>query len=172
MQTTATSPLTRRKLLIPVLLLVLLGVLFYPTKKDTPAGNPPELTTTATRAVRAATQLATTKIDADPQGNLAHPRLTLQDALAINPFEPAEKKIDPPANVSAPGIPLTPTSGDVLDVEVIAQTPPPALKLEAIFFDQHGAAAIIEDRIWRMGDRLPDGRTIRHITNQGVELTP
>lgn len=162
---------TRRKLLIPALLAVLLIVLVYPSKQSAPTieHEPSRL---AERCVERFVRLDDSKLS-----RTERPRLSLEDALKINPFEMPKVKNElhavrsmPETAVTSVLVEATPTPDDeeVHDSPVATQT----ITLQAVFFDQRGAAAIIEDRILRLGDRLPDGRTIVHITRHGVELGP
>lgn len=168
MNNSTSNARSRSKLLIPGLLLVLLLVLVWPSRKSESARPALERSRIATSTP--GTKIHFTSVPVLETGNHpTPPTYTLMDAIAVNPF-------DLPNNTVAPASPAPPHESVFEPLDEIVKDQPPVqpapVQLQAIFFDHRGAAAIIEDHIFRNGDQLSDGRKILRITKHGVELTP
>jgi hypothetical protein len=147
--------------------------LLWPGKSAEPVTTPATL-----RQTRSA-NLHPSSVDKQASTNVTktsqpRQRFYLSHAVELNPFDPPKTV----ATVTAPVPVLTsiavksPTEPiEAAKNEDVAPAPV-LLTLQAIFFDNRGAAALVEDRILRVGDELPDGRQVLRITSNGVELTP
>lgn len=149
-----TNKLSREQLklaLIPMLGLVLLAVLFWPSgEKEQP------VVTRSARPVLTPTN--------STQPLLAHqpnwPKVRLEDVTAFSPF-------DPPAPAAPIPSVATNTEQENVEEEIM---PKPVLigKLQAVYQTADGMVAILNSRIVRVGDRLPNGSLIVEITEQSI----
>ncbi len=167
----------RGKLLIPGLLLVLLVVLVWPNRPSRESRAVSATQTEVKSSSEAPPHLVSIPLDRsnDRRNAVEPPRYTLSDAIAINPFDMPIPSRPVSVEVALPVAAVEPTLDDSakLSSQADSQVAPTAsMQLQAIYFDERGAAAIIEDRVFRIGDQLTDGRTVARITKQGVELTP
>lgn len=159
---------TRSKLLIPALLLVLLLVLAWPSRKGESVQPVSEHSRPVTNNSGTKSHLTSVAL-LEPGSQPAPPTYRLVDAISINPF-------DMPTSTAAVATTAQPQETMLEPLGEIAEDQPPVqpapVQLQAIFFDRSGAAALIEDQIYRIGDQLSDGHKIVRITRQGVELAP
>ena len=163
-----TSQQWLKKATIPLLLLVLVAVLLWPSAESDAAVEPIALTRELSQAAAAQTTAET---------RTKWPKASLDDVIAFSPFEP-QPKADPEQDrerallelANQPGGDET-TAGD----EPSKSSAPvprhiPLGKLQAIYFDTRGGAALLDSKVFRVGDTLPDGRRIAEITAEGIRL--
>lgn len=147
-----------RLLLIPVLAMVLLAVVCWPTAKQ---------------ANLASLQLPLNSVEMAPQlgENTANrpvwPVVHLDDVISCNPFQPllmnsAEASIAMHDDAGTEEIENTDSKA--------ASVPSTPGTVQAIYFDARGAAAILDSRVVRIGDILANGSRIVSIHAQGVSL--
>ena len=160
MSTTSVSPRTPQQwaklALIPSLVLVLLVVLCWPTEDDADAAGQP------VALVPGAAHPSPNKQPAGARSKW--PKARLEDILELNPFEP------PPAPPTVEALPETNDQRDAPSDEPAQRPMVPIGKLQAVYFDAHGAAAILDSKVIRVGDTLPNGRRIVEITSRGIKL--
>ena len=152
---------------IPLLLLVLFAVLCWPSQESDAAVEPVALSTDVPTTITApSTQPIRSK----------WPTARLEDVIAFSPFEPQPKaeaeQVDELAlleSFSEPADVRTPKSDQPSKAAAVPRQIP-AGTLQAIYFDTHGAAAILNSKVFRVGDTLPNGSRIAEITAKGLRL--
>jgi hypothetical protein len=142
--------------LIPALILVLLVVLCWPAQDEAGAGGEP-----VALSPGAANPSSGKQPDA---ARSKWPKARLEDLLALNPFEP------PQAPQSAETLPEANAAREVSSEEPAQPPAIPIGKLQAVYFDAHGAAAILDSKVIRVGDTLPNGKRVVEITSRGIKL--
>lgn len=91
------------------------------------------------------------------------PTITLSEMVAFDPFEvPGAKQTDELDGASGTGKQGNP-DGSVSPAALLG-------KVQAIYFDSRGTAAIVDSKVIRVGDTLPNGKRILEITEQGIKL--
>ncbi|MGN6545525.1 MAG: hypothetical protein ACTHK7_10795 [Aureliella sp.] len=149
--------------LIPVLGIGLLVALWQqPKPADEPAATAPTETPAVTTA--AETPAAPTSLKKS-----AWPKARLEEVLAFNPFE-AQHTVELAEGaeadaVGAESISTVARPGDKSRPRLVATG-----KLQAIFVDAQGAAAIFDSQVIHVGDALPSGGRVVEITSDGIML--
>lgn len=176
--------------LIPLLLVVLAAVLFWPESAPKGSAQVPQLVTT----VSVATPQKNASIGAGPRADASWPSLDLSHVTAVNPFaksmaikemlgelpeekpaaeavatdaekqQTAAEKTDPSETpLSSPAVPPAPPKQEIIDVATIAT-------LQAIIDSDRGRSALIDSRIFRVGDTLNDEYRIVDISPTAVSV--
>lgn len=178
--------------LIPVLLLVLAAILFWPDSAPQRMAKPPRLSTTPVNAIPAdhIRSAATT-----PQLGRQWPSLDLSEVTAVNPFAksiPIQEMLgelpeaEPPAATEA-GLSNDGKPPAAADASEKSESPQPSLPeeafdkpereiidvativtLQAIIESDRGRSALIDSRIFRVGDLLNDEYRITEISPTAV----
>lgn len=152
---------------IPLLVVVLIGVLCWPS------GDSDATVEVAALAPNAA---PTRQAEKNQPATSKWPKARLEEVIAFNPFEPPmpEKVQQLPEDLLAEADALERARADQADAPTSQRELPvttvPIGKLQAIYFDTHAAAAIVDSKVLRVGDELPGGRRILEITAQGLKL--
>ena len=145
-----------RLFLIPALVLVLITVLFWPVAN--------KADTTSLQLSQDSLEMATAPSE-NKSNRRIWPVFRLNDVIACNPFRPLQTKSSS-ASMDKPDV----TGAGSIDHaanEVASSTPG---TLQAIYLDAHGAAAILDSRVVRIGDILANGSKVVAINSQGVSL--
>lgn len=149
--------------LVPVLSIGLLVALWQqPKPADDPATTvPAEIPLVTTTAETPAAQTNLKKS--------AWPKARLEEVLAFNPFE-AQHTVELAEGAEADAIGAGSNStiahpGDKSRPRLVASG-----KLQAIFVDAQGAAAILDSQVIHVGDALPSGGRVLEITSDGIML--
>ncbi len=145
-----------RLFLIPALVLVLIAVLFWPVAN--------KANTTSLQLSQDSIAMATAPSESTVNRRI-WPVIRLNDVIACNPFRPLQTTSSGASmekhDVTGAG------SIDHAANEVASSTPG---TLQAIYFDAHGAAAILDSRVVRIGDILANGSKVVAINSQGISL--
>lgn len=168
-------PAERAKLaLVPVLLVAFGGVLYWRFAGETVVA-PPTVTGLAP-AVTATIDRVTTLSAAGGQQVQAKKRVRVawSDVAGHNPFRrPMEKEIEEPGKdaETATLTSVEPAIDDEGAAAAPAAEPPPRrwpAKVEAVFVDAFGAAAIVDGRVVHLGDQLESGARVVEISASAV----
>lgn len=147
-----------RLFLIPALVLVLIAVLFWPVANKN--------NTTSLQLSQDSLEMATAPSE-NKSNRRIWPVFRLNDVIACNPFRPLQTKSSS-ASMDKPDV-TGAGSIDHADNKVAVASSTPGT-LQAIYFDAHGAAAILDSRVVRIGDILANGSKVVAINSQGVSL--
>lgn len=147
--------------LIPSLVLVLVAVVCWPTKKQGDAIQTTLMTSDVSN--KSATKPATVKPS-------KWPTMLLEEIVAFNPFDPHPvlPPVDAHEELNTLGEPTV--SNEKQSTREALPRPAPSGTLQAVYFDAKGAAAILDSKVVRVGDVLPSGDRIVEITAQGIKL--
>ncbi len=147
-----------RLFLIPALVLVLIAVLFWPVAN--------KANTTSLQLSQDSIAMATAPSESTVNRRI-WPVFRLNDVIACNPFRPLQTTSSGASmekhDVTGVG------SIDPAENEVTVASSTPGT-LQAIYFDAHGAAAILDSRVVRIGDILANGSKVVAINSQGISL--
>lgn len=180
----ARPPAERAKMaLIPVLLVAFGGVL-YGRFIGTSAGGSPKAVELAPPSPAAAGPGASTST-ASGAGKTTvrqRPRANLPEVIANNPFRrplrPAVPDLSEPAEAEATTTESEPAANEppesdsaliVVEAEEVPRAPRRwPQKVQAVFIDEQGAAAIVDGRVVRLGDLLESGARVVEISATAV----
>ncbi len=147
-----------RLFLIPALVLVLIAVLFWPVAN--------KADTTSLQLSQDSVAMATAPSESTVNRRI-WPAIRLNDVIACNPFRPLQTNS---SGASMEKHDVTGAGGiDPAENEVTVASSTPGT-LQAIYFDAHGAAAILDSRVVRIGDILANGSKVVAISSQGISL--
>jgi hypothetical protein len=159
-------PWERAKLaLIPVLLLVLAGVLYWPSD-DSAAESVPTLVTQP--AVPSLGQSTTHPANAT-KPKIRWPEYSLNEVIAFSPFDPLPMDEGTQAALaSADSVQPSDAGGALPSPSQPTTKTLKAETLQAIYHDGRTAVALINSRLVRPGDLLEEGVRVVEITSAGV----
>lgn len=150
-----------RLLAIPALLIVLVAVVFWPSQAGSGTDESSVPTPRAARVRTAALVSINTPV---------WPAAHIEDIIAFNPFTPPIPAPAPAAAGADPQDPESAAGEPSAERRRAAELQNSNGKLQAIYIDDRGAAAIVNSRVLRVGDLLPGGDRIVAITPQGIQL--
>lgn len=139
---------------IPVLLVILAAVYFWPQSGEKAAEIELASTTSKTSLPKGLPR---------PEKR-TWPTTSLKELIAFSPFDPA-----PVPETSSRNGSVSPSSEES-GSETVEKQPAVLGKLQAIYLDERGAAAVVDARVFRVGDRLPSGHLISNIGLRGLML--
>ncbi len=138
---------------IPILLLVLVCVIAWPN------GKPSQVELSPLNSLAVDTNIE--PLQAVTAHKILWPEANIEEIAAFDFFKPLEK---PKAIDTAA---MSPTA-NLEDDKILTRDRIELVKVQAIYRDQRGAAAIVDSRIVRVGDSLSEGARIVEITDREV----
>lgn len=98
-----------------------------------------------------------------PAATSKWPEMKLADVIAFDPFELPKTEQTRETTVVSSAMDQNAPNRSAAEAASVGE-------VQAVYIDSRGTAALVDSKVMRVGDMLPDGRRIVEITTQGIRL--